>query len=362
MAVAQRFATPDDVGHRIEQVRLGHREVARDDNPLSTRSIVNRVWHYHFGRGLAGNPNNFGASGKKPTHPELLDWLTAEFVREGWSLKALHKRILMSRAWRMDSQHPRREDHLLKDPNNELWWVFQPRRLSAEELRDTMLAVTGELNPEMGGLPVFPEINREVAFSPRKIQFSLAPAWQPSRTPEERHRRSIYAYRVRTLPDPLLEVFNRPNSDDSCEMRDAAVVTPQVFTLMNSERMVNRSIALALRLEKEVEGYEARIARAFELAFQRAPRQVERERLAQHFREMVAYHDGRNPEPRTYPTRIKRALVEELSGDPFEYEEMLNAYEDFVPDPGPEDVGAETRALADVALLIFNSNEFSFIY
>lgn len=353
------FALPADVGGR--RLALA-RWIASDDNTLATRSIVNRIWHYHFGRGIAANPNNFGATGRKPTHPELLDWLTAEFVRSGWSVKSLHRLILTSQAWRMDSQHPQREAYAQKDPNNELWWVFEPRRLSAEELRDSMLAITGELNLEMGGLPVFPEINPEVALSPRKIQFSLAPAWQPSATPEERHRRSIYTYRVRTLPDPLLEVFNRPNPDDSCELRDAAVATPQVFTMMNSERMVNRSIAFALRLEREEDTPGERLSRAFELAFQRPPRPQELARLTSHFEEMAAYHRNHALEKRTYPERITRALVEELSGDPFEYEELLNGYRKFKPDPGPEDVTPETRALADIALLIFNSNEFAFVY
>ena len=125
-----------------------------------------------------------------------------------------------------------------------------PRRLTAEELRDAMLLVTGELNPELGGVPVMPEINLEVALQPRMIQFSIAPAYQPSRTPEERNRRSIYAYRVRGQADPFMEVMNLPNPNDSCEARDTAAVSPQAFTLLNSDVMSDRSIALANRIQE----------------------------------------------------------------------------------------------------------------
>jgi len=364
--VATGHGGPDDpfaLPATMEGRRLAFaRWVARDDNPLATRSIVNRVWHYHFGRGIAANPNNFGASGARPTHPGLLDHLTRRFLDKGWSLKALHRLILTSETWMMASDHPERERCGEVDPKNELRWCFEPRRLTAEELRDGILQVTGELNHELGGLPVFPEINREIAFGARKIQFSLAPAWQPSPTPEQRHRRTLYACRIRTLPDPLLEVFNRPNADESCELRDESSVTPQVFALLNGERMVNRSIALALRLEREESELDERIVRAFRLAFQRPPRARELDRFREHYREMVDYHRRHRPEPREYPEWITRSLVEELSGDAFEYREMLNGYRDFEPDPEPAGVPAETRALADLALLIFNANEFAFVY
>ncbi|HAV64210.1 MAG TPA: hypothetical protein DCY13_17820, partial [Verrucomicrobiales bacterium] len=203
--------------------------------------------------------------------PELLDWLTADFVEHGWTFKRLHKLIMMSDAYRMSAQHPQLEKLRTSDPNNDLLAFFPTRRLSAEELRDTMLAVTGELNSTMGGLPARPEINLEVALQPRMIQFSLAPSYQPSPTPEERNRRSVYAYRVRGQADPFLEVFNQPNPNDSCEQRDSAAVSPQAFTLMNSDLMTDRSIAFALRLEQESKSVEAQVTRAFQLAFGRAP-------------------------------------------------------------------------------------------
>ena len=164
--------------------RLGMAKwIAHPENPLTARSIVNRVWQHHFGNPLAANPNNFGAKGGKPTHPELIDWLAADFVNNGWKFKRLHKLILQSETFRQSTQHPELEKLREVDPSNHLLAYRQPRRLSAEELRDRMLATTGELNPEVGGLPVMPEINMEVALQPRMIQFSLAPAYLPSRTP-----------------------------------------------------------------------------------------------------------------------------------------------------------------------------------
>ena len=343
--------------------RLGMAKwIAHPENPLTARSIVNRVWQHHFGKPLAANPNNFGAKGGKPTHPELIDWLAADFVKNGWKFKRLHKLILQSEVFRQSTKHPQLDKLRQVDPNNYLLAYRLPRRLSAEELRDRMLATTGELNPEVGGLPVMPEINLEVALQPRMIQFSLAPAYLPSRTPEERNRRTIYAYRVRGQADPFLEIFNQPNPNDSCEDRVSEVVTPQAFTLLNSDVMSDRSIAFALRLQKEGKGIKKQIQKAFQLCFGRNASKEETQRLHSYVKKMQAYHNKHTPEPETYPTSITRSLVEELSGQTFEYEEILPVFENYVPDKKPADVKPTTRALADLCLLLFNSNEFLYIY
>ncbi len=168
--------------------------------------MVNRLWQYHFGQGIVRTANNFGAKGAKPTHPELLDWLTRDFLDGGWKIKRMHKLIMISDAYRRATSHPDLQQLATVDPDNKLLARFLPRRLTAEEYRDATLLATGELNREVGGLPIMPEINMEVALQPRMIQFSIAPAHQPSRTPTERNRRSIYAYRVRGQADPFLEV------------------------------------------------------------------------------------------------------------------------------------------------------------
>lgn len=354
-AAADPFLISEKVDHR----RLDLADwIAHPDNPLTTRAIVNRVWQHHFGKAIAGNPNNFGGKGARPTHPELLDFLTHDFVKNGWTLKRLHKLIMMSDAYRMSTRHPRMDALKEKDPANDLLAFFPTRRLSSEEMRDAMLHITGELNPTLGGLPAFPEINLEVALQPRMIQFSLAPSYQPSLTPEERNRRSVYAYRIRGQADPFMEVFNKPGPNESCEQRDAAAVSPQAFTLLNSEMMTDRSIAFAKRVGKEAATPGAQIDRAFQLAFGRTPSPEESRRLVAYLGEMRDYHAGVTPEPVSYPTRITRSLVEEFSGKTFEYEEILPAFETYTPDAKAADVDAETRALADVCLLLLNSHEF----
>ena len=331
-------------------------------NPLTARSIVNRIWAYHFGRGLVATPNNLGALGAKPTNQELLDWLAADFVENGWSIKRVHRTIMTSDLFRQSSERVDMAAVREQDPQNRLLAYFEPRRLAAEEFRDSMLLVSGELNGELGGVPAMPEINMDVALQPRMIQFSIAPAYQASPEPQQRNRRSIYSYRVRGQADPLMEVFNQPSPNDSCERRDSSSVSPQALSLMNSDYATNRSIALALRLESEASELEARIERAYLLAFARVPEPKMARKLAEYVAAMEAWHSDRDPRPTVYPTRITRSLVEEFTGAPFQYEEWLPVYEDYTPDTQASDVSARTRALADLCLLLFNANEFAYVY
>ena len=355
---------PTDL-YRIDDAVEGRRLalarwIADPDNPLSTRSIVNRVWQQHFGRGLAANPNNFGGKGAKPSHPELLDYLTADFVENGWTLKRLHRLILTSETYRRSSV-PNDPQVSTKDPDNRWLSYFPKRRLTAEEIRDAMLTITGEMNPAIGGLPVMPEINMEVALQPRMIQFSLAPAYQPSRLPSQRNRRTVYAYRVRGQADPFLELFNQPNPNESCELRDDAAVTPQALTLLNSEVMSDRSLALAGRLVDDHAETDARVIAAFRHVLGREPQTDERTRMVRYVRDMATYHRDVQPSAMTYPTKITRSLVEEFTGKPFEYVEILPRFENYVADLKPAAADAETRALADLCLLLLNTNEFMYL-
>ncbi|WP_419190110.1 PSD1 and planctomycete cytochrome C domain-containing protein [Stieleria marina] len=353
------FAITTDIdGRRLQLANW----IAHPDNPLTARSMVNRIWQYHFGKGIVRTANNFGVKGANPTHLELLDWMTQQFLAGGWKMKRMHKLIMMSDAYRRGVVHPNQEQLDAVDSENSLLARFMPRRLSAEEYRDGMLSVTGELNRELGGLPIVPEINMEVALEPRMIQFSIAPAQQPSRTPEERNRRSIYAYRVRGQADPFLEVLNKPNPNDSCDFRDAAAVSPQAFTLFNSDLMSDRSIALAKRVEAEAKGVDEQISRAFELTLGREANDGERKRLSEYVAEMATYHKQNKPDPVAYPTKITRSLVEEFTGKEFTYEEWLPVFENYVPDAKPDTVSPQTRALADLCLLLFNANEFMYVY
>ncbi len=347
----------------IEGRRLGLAKwIANPENQLTTRSIVNRIWQGHFGEAIARNPNNFGVKGAKPTHPELLDWLAADFVENGWTMKRLHRVIMTSRAYRVATTHSDLAKLREVDPDNKLLAYRNPRRLSAEEMRDTFLAATGELQVDTGGLPVMPEINMEVALQPRMIQFSLAPAYQPSPKPEDRNRRSIYAYRVRGMADPLLEIFNQPNPNDSCEMRDSAAVSPQTFTLLNSDVVTDRSVAFAKRLQAENDTVDDQIKAAFNYTLGRSPDEDELIRLNKYVEDMSDYHQKISPSEVSYPTQITRTLVEEFSGEPFDYEEILPAFEDYQPDLKAGDVDVKTRALADLCVVLLNSNEFIYVY
>ena len=336
--------------------------LADEDHPLTTRSIVNRVWQYHFGQGIAGNPNNFGVMGKRPTHPELLDWLTNGFVESGWSIKDLHRLIMTSDAYQRSGKHPARDALDERDPNNELLAYYAPRRLAAEELRDAMLMISGELDLTMGGLPIKPEINMEVALQPRHTMGSIAPAYQPSPTPAERNRRAVYAYRYRGLPDPMLEVFNRPGADLSCERRTASTVTPQAFTLLNSQNSYARALAMAHRLEGERTSVAEQIERAIWLAWNRPPRPNEIAQSRQFVEARTSAHEQNPPQAQPFPTSVERTMFEEMTGESFTYTERLDVYEDYAADLQPPDVGPATRALADLCLVLFNANEFVYVY
>ena len=354
-------ARQDIVGRRLGLARW----IALPTNPLTARVMVNRIWLGHFGQGLAGNPNNFGSTGKKPTHPELLDWLATEFIERGWSIKAIHRQLMSSEAYRRASQHP--DPHLLAelDPQRTSYAAFSPRRLEAEELRDAILRVTGELNLAVGGIPIRPELNPEVALQPRQVMGTFAPAWQPSPKPEQRHRRSIYALKLRGLRDPAMEVFNQPSPDLSCEFRESSTITPQVFALFNSQASYDRAVAFAARLKKETNSRPAAITRAFLLAFGREPKPDELRSCLKHWEVMAERQDDFKSQisnfklgSAVHPREVLREAVEENTGEKFRFVEPLDAAADFVPDLSAAEVDAETRALADVCLVLLNANEF----
>lgn len=337
------------------------RWISSPNNPLTARVIVNRVWQQHFGRGLVATPNNFGKMGRRPTHPELLDFLAVWFVEHGWSLKKLHQMIMTSSAYQQSGQHPDSDKLQAVDPNNELLAYFPSRRLTAEELRDVMLAVSGELNPDLGGPGIFPEINWEVAQQPRHIMGSVAPAYQPSPRPQQRNRRTIYAFRYRTLSDPMLEVFNRPGSEVSCERRDETTVTPQVFALFNSTFAHDRALALAAVLAKQAGALEGRVRLAFRRCHGREPSEAEIALCREHVERQAVYHRAHEARPIPLPTRVKRKMVEEMTGEEFEWEEELDGMNGYQRDLKPWDVSPEVRALADLCLVLFNSNEFLYV-
>jgi mono/diheme cytochrome c family protein len=344
--------TPE--GRRLALARW----LADPGNPLTARVVVNRVWQQHFaGKGIVATPNNFGKMGKRPTHPELLDWLAGWFLENGSSIKKLHRLILTSETYRRSGTPADPAATRKLDAANDLLGHYPPRRLAAEEIRDGMLAITGELNRAVGGPGVFPEINWEVALQPRHVMGGPAPSYQPSPRPEDRHRRTLYAFRIRTLADPMLEVLNRPGTELSCERRDETTIAPQAFALLNSQFSHDRALALARRVEKEPSPIDA----AFRLVVGRRPDEDERRRCREHFDAMTGHHRRHAPVRVDLPTSVRREMIEEFTGDLVRWDEELDLMRNYRRDLQPWDVGPETRALADVCLVLLNSNEFLYV-
>ena len=335
--------------------------IASPENPLTARVMVNRIWQWHFGRPLAGNPNNFGATGKLPSHPELLDELAAYFIRHEWSIKAMHRLLMNTRTYRQSGRHPEGERLQQLDAEQTLYATFYPRRLEAEEIRDAMLMVSGELNVEVGGVPVRPNINPEVALQPRQVMGSFAEAWQPSTKPETRNRRSIYALKIRGLRDPFMEVLNVPASDASCEAREQTTVTPQVFAMFNSEISYDRALALAHDVLTRQHEQELAIQEVFNRVLGRSADSEEIQWSIDHWVEMTRTHEGLQFESKRPPIEVQRQAVEENTGEKFTFSEPLEFNRDYVPDLQPGDVDATTRGFAELCLVLLNSNEFVYL-
>ena len=335
--------------------------ITHPDNPLTARVIVNRIWQGHFGRGLAATPNNFGATGQKPTHPLLLDWLASEFVRTGWSIKTLHRLILSSSTYRRSSAHPNPANLERLDPARTSYSVSLPRRLAAEEIRDAMLAISGELNPKAGGLPARPDRNLESALQPRMIMGTFAPSYVPDPLPAQRNRRTIYALKLRGHRDPFLETFNQPGSNSSCERRDTSNVTPQVFALFNSQESFDRALALAARVLKTADSDRDAVDLAFQLVFGRHADPVEIRSALAHWNTSTILQAQPPVQTVTLPTTITRRANEENTGEPFTFTETLFEHRDYVPDLQPHQVDARSRGLAQLCLVLLNANEFLYI-
>lgn len=337
------------------------RWIAAPANPLTARVMVNRIWQYHFGQGLVATSNNFGKMGRRPSHPELLDWLAAYFVEHGWSVKQMHRLIMFSQVYRRSSEPAAAAKISKTDPGNQLLSFFPPHRMEAEVLRDSILAVAGELSLQTGGPGSFPEINYDLATQSRLIMGTLAPAYQPSPTRRERNRRTIYTFQKRSIMDPVVEVFNGPNQNDSCERRESTTVPTQVFALFNSKFARDMALAFAVRLEKIAAGQSARIDWAFRFAFNRLPTGAERKLALEHLDRATEEH--RRAVTPAVPERklLVRSLIGEYTGKRFDFEEETRPA-DYEENLQPAQVSPETRALADLALVLLNSNEFIYIY
>ncbi len=234
--------------------------LTQPDNPLSTRVIANRIWQYHFGRGLAANPSDFGRLGQKPTHPELLDWLAWRFVRDGWSFKNLHRLIVNSATYRQASEHPQFAVQQAQDPENMFYWRGNTRRLDAEQIRDALLAVSGQLDASQGG----PGINPDGP------------------------RRTIYTRVMRNSRDPLLDVFDLPQFFTSESSRNTTTTPVQSLLLINSPQMLRHASKLTDRVWKEHRGDPSTaVDRLWQLAYGRPANSHERQASLEFIKEQT---------------------------------------------------------------------------
>jgi hypothetical protein len=237
-------------------------------NPLSARVMVNRIWHYHFGKGIVGTPSDFGVMGERPSHPELLDWLAAEFVRGGWSLKHMHRLIMTSAVYQQSADF--RKDAAEADPGNRLLWAFPRHRLESEVIRDSSLMVSGLLNLKVGGPSVYPELPAGMP-APRG-------GWKVS-SPEERNRRSVYIFIRRNSRYPMMEQFDMPDTHESCPRRDVTTTAPQALAMLNDGVVLQWAQAFAGRALAAKDPVD----QAFRLAYSRPPDAWEKDTVATFF-------------------------------------------------------------------------------
>jgi hypothetical protein len=294
--------------------------LADPKNPLTGRVMVNRVWHHHFGAGIVQTPSDFGRMGQRPTHPELLDWLTGEFVNNGWSLKKLHKLMVTSNTYRQSSLW--REDAGEKAPLNRVLWRFRSQRLEAESIRDSALLVSGLLNPVVGGSSVTPPLPPGMP--------PPAGGWSVSPNIADHHRRSLYISVRRTASYPMLGTFDMPDTHESCARRTQTVTAPQALTLMNAGESLEWAQALAGRVvERAGNDPAAQVVEAYRLAYSRTPDNWEKDRVL------------------TFITSQQRVLAERhAKGERL----ALPAKGNLPP--------VEGAALVDLCATLINSNEF----
>jgi hypothetical protein len=243
--------------------------LANDRNPLTPRVYVNRVWAQYFDKGIVSTVQDFGRAGARPTHPELLDHLAANFVKSGWSVKKLHREILLSATYRQASDE--RPDVLKADPDNKLLAVYPRKRLEAEEIRDSLLYASGQLVDKVGGPAVFPPVPKNLG---------AGDLWQEAKSEEDARRRSIYTFVRRSVPYPLTVSFDPANPAQPHQKRDVTTTPLQALTLFNSDVVFGWSQALAGRVINEAGKDEsAQLDRLYEVLFSRAPTKAEKAAL-----------------------------------------------------------------------------------
>jgi hypothetical protein len=248
------------------------RWLTEPSHPLAARVLVNRLWQYHFGTGIVATPNDFGVNGSRPSHPELLDYLANTLVNSGWRLKPLHRLIVLSSTYRQASHTPDAARGIRIDPDDRLLWCFPHRRLTAEEVRDAMLAVAGTLNTEVGGPSVVVPVDGDLVG----LLYDHT-QWEVTADRRQHHRRSVYLLAKRNLRLPFGEAFDQPDLQTSCPRRQASTHAGQALELLNGPLANEMAEAFAARLRSAASTDAARVESAFLLAIGRPPTARERE-------------------------------------------------------------------------------------
>ncbi|MEQ8856230.1 DUF1549 and DUF1553 domain-containing protein [Gimesia sp.] len=341
-----RIANSDEQqikSQKAPQQRLAlARWLTQKSHPLTSRVIVNRVWQHHFGRGLCASPSDFGLMGESPSHPELLDWLAAEFTETGWKLKSLHRLILTSRVYQQASslqtqnvesvsveQRTAWKQSLKRDPDAALLSRFPRQRLDAEVIRDALLLISGKLSERTGGRGVMPPLPQELRATLLKDQ------WKTSPREEDHYRRSIYVFARRNLRYPLFEAFDRPDANNSCPRRGNSTTAPQALLLLNSESSLKSARELAGLIQDEAgSSPRQQVTLLIRRALGRQPGKAELVELVQFLK---SQREELRREQRT-ADQLLLPLGKQATKDPY--------------------AGA---ALTDLCLAVLNSNEFIYV-
>ena len=303
--------------------------IASEQNPLTARVMVNRIWQHHFGKGLVGTPNDFGRMGDQPKLPELLDWLATEFVRQGWSIKAMHRLMLTSRTYQQSSTFLSPGNEKI-DPEDTYLWKMPLQRLEGETIRDSILFVSGALNPQAGGPGVYPELDPAVIESiPRG---ALYQSWPSTKDGGEVWRRSVYVIQRRSVTPPILDLFDPPDSIASCPRRNTTTIAPQALQLLNNKFVARQATIFADRVNDEAGPDRVlEVHWAFALALGRPPQATELKLTLDFLMRQSDYHGRQN-----------RVLMEQ-GVDPAQ-----------IPAP-------DKSALVDLCHSLFNVNEFVYV-
>jgi hypothetical protein len=293
---------PEGESGRLELARW----IASRENPLTTRMVVNRVWQQHFGKGIVETADTFGKQGKPPTHPELLDWLAGEFVRNGWSFKQLHRLIMTSQSWRQSSAE--NDDGMRVDPGNRWYWRYPRQRLDAEAIRDATLFVSGRLQTERPGPHPFPQPNEKDEYPYTQHH--------PFLLDYDHEFRSVYLASRRLGKHQFMELFDGPDPNECTVRRDVSTVPLQALFWMNSDFVRNNAKTLAARLLEEFSSAEERIRFAHEQLYGREPSADELEELREYVREYERKISGEPEKEVRSWTSLCRVL---LAGNEFVY-------------------------------------------